>query len=226
MHERRKILVLLLGLYIFLYMLCEACCEYSSIAFTRRVGESCNFELGLWEHGAYKERNIWSQKRMSGFVKRLLLTSWTEREFRKRTRVKYNTFKFLCLRLDPYLRKKETRFRITIPVQEKIKKTLHRLGSANGLQNIWELYEVHKNTLSKIVSKFCRIVRKHLQHVCHAPLHEECPKHHGHKGDPRVIPETYGAVGERAQVILVWVRATGIGNASHPWRLEGTRVRP
>ena len=33
---------------------------------------------------------------------------------------------------------------------------------------------------------------------CRAPLHEECPKYHGHKGDPSVTPEICGAVGERA----------------------------
>ena len=42
-----------------------------------------------------------------------------------------------------------------------------------------------------------------------APLLEECSQHHGHKGDPGVTPGTCGAIGERAQVILVWVRAPG-----------------
>ena len=59
-----------------------------------------------------------------------------------------------------------------------------------------------------------------------APLHKECPQHHGHKGDPIVTPGTCDAVGERAQVILVWVKAPGIGNATHPRRLGDTRVRP
>ena len=52
-----------------------------------------------------------------------------------------------------------------------------------------------------------------------------CPRHHGHKGDPGVTPGTCGAGGERAQVILVWVRAPGVGNASHPRRLGVMRVR-
>jgi hypothetical protein len=43
---------------------------------------------------------------MIGFVDRLLLGSWTENEFRKRTRVTHNTFRFLCERLGPYLKKK------------------------------------------------------------------------------------------------------------------------
>ena len=48
-----------------------------------------------------------------------------------------------------------------------------------------------------------------LSMYCRAPLLEECPQHHGHKGDPGVTPGTCGAIGERAQVILVWVRAPG-----------------
>ena len=62
--------------------------------------------------------------------------------------------------------------------------------------------------------------------ACHAPLLEECPQYHGHLGDPEVTPETCGAIGEKAQVILVWMRAQDVGNASHPQRLGVTRVRP
>ena len=51
---------------------------------------------------------------------------------------------------------------------------------------------------------------------CHAPPHEECSQHHRHKGDPRVTHGACGAISERSQVILVWVRAKGVGNASHP----------
>jgi hypothetical protein len=36
--------------------------------------------------------------------------------------------------------------------------------------------------------------------TCRAPLHKECPKHHGHKGDPGVTPETCGTDGEKAQL--------------------------
>ena len=44
---------------------------------------------------------------------------------------------------------------------------------------------------------------------CRAPLFKECPQHHGHKGDPGVTPRTCGAISERPQVILVWMRALG-----------------
>ena len=56
-------------------------------------------------------------------------------------------------------------------------------------------------------------------------LYEQCSQYHRHKGDPIVTPETCGAIGKRAQMILVWVRALGIENASHSQRLGVTRVR-
>ena len=51
----------------------------------------------------------------------------------------------------------------------------------------------------------------------HAYFHEECLKRQRHKRDPGVTPRTYGAVGEKAQVILVWVRAPGVENAFLLW---------
>jgi hypothetical protein len=47
-------------------------------------------------------------------------------------------------------------------------------------------------------------------YFCRAPPHKECPQHHGHKEDPGVTPETCGAIGERDQVVLMWVRASDV----------------
>ena len=58
--------------------------------------------------------------------------------------------------------------------------------------------------------------RKQMIGPCCAPLHEECLKYLEHTWDPGVTPGTCGAIGERAQMILVWVRAQGVGNTSHP----------
>ena len=61
---------------------------------------------------------------------------------------------------------------------------------------------------------------------CRAPLHEECLKHHGYKGDPGVTAETCGAIGGRVQMILVWMRTLVVRNAFYLRRLKVTRVRP
>ena len=41
-----------------------------------------------------------------------------------------------------------------------------------------------------------------------------------------MMPGTCGAIGKRAQLILVKVRARGVGTASHPRRSGVTRVKP
>jgi len=164
MEERKRRLVLLLGLYMFLYMLVKHVVAIQALILQ---GEWEKFAIlsVVYESMRCRERSIWSQERMYGFVDRLLLGSWTEKEFRKRTRVKYVTFRFLCERLGPYLQKEDTRFRVTVPVQERIAMSLHRLGNGDGLQSIGDLYGVHKSTLSIIVREFCRAVRKHLQPI-------------------------------------------------------------
>jgi len=161
MEERRRRLVLLLGLYMFLYMLVKHVVNIQALLLQGEWEKFAILSL-VYESMGYRERSIWSQERMYGFVERLLLGSWTEKEFRKRTRVSYITFRFLCERLGPYLKKEDTRFRVSVPVQERIAMSLHRLGSGDGLQSIGDLYGVHKSTLSKIVRDFCRVVRKHL----------------------------------------------------------------
>ena len=103
------------------------------------------------------------------------------------------------------------------------------LSHVRSLNDVNDLYiKVQTLVLLKWTPSFMSptYIRNWWQHCCWAPLHEECPKHHGHKGDPRVKLGTCGVIGERAQVIIVWVRASGVKNASHPRRLGVTRVRP
>ena len=64
------------------------------------------------------------------------------------------------------------------------------------------------------------------ERLCRAPLYEEYAQHHEHKGDPGVTLGTCGVIGERAQVILVWVRTPSVENDSHPRRLWFTKVKP
>jgi hypothetical protein len=52
------------------------------------------------------------------------------------------------------------------------------------------------------------------------------PKTPRAQGDQGVTPGTCGADGEKAQVILLWVRAPGVGNASHSQGLGVMRVKP
>ena len=56
-------------------------------------------------------------------------------------------------------------------------------------------------------------------------LYEECTKPHGHMGNLGVTPGICGDVGERAQLIMKWVKAPCVRNGSHSRRLRVTKVR-
>ena len=82
MEERTKTFVLLLGLFMFLYMLVKHVVDIQTL-FLQDEWENFPFLSLIYERMGHKERNIWSQQRMSGFVESLLLELWTGREFRK-----------------------------------------------------------------------------------------------------------------------------------------------
>ena len=127
MKERRRKLVVLLRLYIFLYMLVRNVVGIQTLILQGEWEKYAILSV-VYESIGRKERNTWGQEKMLGFVDRLLLGSWTEKKFRMRTRMTYTTFRFLCERLGPHLKKEDTRFRVSVPVQEMIAMSLHWLG--------------------------------------------------------------------------------------------------
>lgn len=67
------------------------------------------------------------------------------------------------------------------------------------------------------------------KHGIHAQLHIslwKVPETPWIQKDPRMIPIICGTIGEKAYVILVWLRALDIGNTSHPHKLGIMEVRP
>ena len=125
---------MLLGLYMFLYMLVKHVVDIQALILQGDWEKLAILSL-IYDNMGYRKRTIQSQERMIGFVDRLLLGSWTANEFRKRTRMTHNTFRFMCERLGPYLKKK-SQFKVTVPMQDRIVMSLHRLGSGDGLQTI------------------------------------------------------------------------------------------
>ena len=97
MEERKRTFVLLLRLYMFLYMLVKHVVEIQALILQGKWEKLAILSL-VYKNMGYRERCIWSQERMIGFVDRLLLNSWTENEFRKQTRVTINRFIILCVK--------------------------------------------------------------------------------------------------------------------------------
>ena len=89
--------------------------------------------------------------------------------------------------------------------------TMHKLGIPPSFEEMIKILFNNAEvaiSINGIVTDPIKIERG-IRQGCRIPLLEECPQHHGHKGNPGVTPGTCGAIGERAQMILVLVRALG-----------------
>ena len=69
--------------------------------------------------------------------------------FKQKTCVCYNTFKFLCERLGPYLQRKNIQMRETISVESRVAMLLQRFGTVNTLCNVRDIYGVAEIIIKK-----------------------------------------------------------------------------
>jgi hypothetical protein len=164
MEERKRDLVLALGLYMCLYMIVQHVVNMQSLILKGEWEKFAIFSI-LWESMGREERSIWSHARQVGFMDRFLLDSFIERMFKQRTRVNHGTFRFLYEKLGPFLKKKDTRMRATISVETRIAVSLCKLGIGNGLLLVGEVYGIAECRASCIVREFYKVVRKHFLRV-------------------------------------------------------------
>jgi hypothetical protein len=104
-------------------------------------------------------------ERKFDFVDRYFLDSFTEKIFKERTRVSHATFKFLCEKLGPFLKKQQTHFRRPILVKERVAMSLAKPGTGDGLHMVGEVYGVVECTILEIDKEFCKMVRLYLQKI-------------------------------------------------------------
>lgn len=161
MEERKRNLVLILGLYMCVYMLVKHVVDMQVLVLQREWEKLAIFSIFFKSMGRI-EHSIWSKISLFGFIDQLLSGPFTKKEFKSQARVTFGTFRFLYEKLDPFLVKKNTKYRSPIFVENKLAMSLQRLGISDGLQVIGDLYRVAECTVSMIVRDFCRIIRMHL----------------------------------------------------------------
>ena len=78
----------------------------------------------------------------------------------------------------------------------------------------------HRDTISQMRFQFSSQCFHPLVSYCSPPLHEECPKHYEQNGDLEVTLENCVTIGEKAQMILVWVKAPRIWECLLPTEIK------
>ena len=108
--ERRGRILVALALYWCLHMIVQHVLDMHALALNREWENALILSI-CFEGMKISDCSVWAFERNVGFTNRLLLGSYTHKIFKQRIRVCYNTFKFLCERLDPYLQKMNTHMR-------------------------------------------------------------------------------------------------------------------
>jgi hypothetical protein len=106
---------------------------------------------------------VWKFDRLGGYVSQFLLGLYSARMFQDRVRVSRSTFTYLCHLLGPILSKKNKKFRLCIPIEDRISLILHQLGSGDTLLTLADLYGISRPSASIIVRETCERIKKLLQ---------------------------------------------------------------
>ena len=83
--------------------------------------------------------------------------------------------------------------------------------SGNALMPLIQLNATVTNLYEIMFQYFHNIMQNLNLHesMCRMPLFEECSQHYVDKGNSKMMHGTYGAIDERAQVILMSMKAPG-----------------
>jgi hypothetical protein len=84
-----------------------------------------------------------------------IVPDMTERQFKDNFRLQRSTFSALIYHIGPYIQKKDTILRPSIPVQKRIAVALYALGSTSELRTIGNLFGIGKNTAGLLLHEFC-----------------------------------------------------------------------
>lgn len=106
-------------------------------------------------------RSVWVKPK-SGEWWDLIVPQMSSADFKEHFRMTRETFNFIVDELDSALKKKDTRFRPSIPVRKRVGLGIHHLASCEEYRVVAALFGVGKSTACKIVNSFCKAVCKHL----------------------------------------------------------------
>ena len=118
-------------------------------------------------------------------------------KFKEDFRMKPDVFKKLCILL-PSLKKQETNYRDTIPLEKRIAIALYALGSSSEYRTIANLFGVGRTTVGEIVMDFCREVVNKLtdRYLSVFPLSDEKRQELVSGFAEMGFPQCIGAIGK------------------------------
>ena len=96
------------------------------------------------------ERNVWVKERSGYCWDRIVLTSFSDEQWRANFRMSHAMFYYLCNELRPEIIKQDTRFRRAVSVEKRVAITLWRLATNGDYRSVGHMFGVAKGTVCVI----------------------------------------------------------------------------
>ncbi|KAL2089152.1 hypothetical protein ACEWY4_016051 [Coilia grayii] len=112
---------------------------------------------------------IWTHPRTTHWWD-VIVPTFNRRQFVKNFRVSPETFDYMCRRLGPTIGRRDTNYRLCIPVHKRVGMALWKLATNNEYRTISHLFGVGVSTVLNSVRDFCEAVIQVL-----LPLHLPVP---------------------------------------------------
>ena len=119
------------------------------------------FLLLRFSNACVTRRSAWSKYRSQAFFS-IVVSRWTDREWKKNFRVSRITFHFLCRELAPFLTKRHV-VRKPLSVDQRVAMCLWRLGTNVEYRTISHLFGVGLSTVCVAVHEVCNVLVEHFR---------------------------------------------------------------
>lgn len=80
-------------------------------------------------------------------------------------RMSSEDFEYILNRISPFITKKNTKWRQSIPVKERLAVTLRFLATGDSFQSLHYLFKISPQVISRIVPEVCEAIIQDLKHL-------------------------------------------------------------
>ncbi|XP_072023396.1 uncharacterized protein [Amphiura filiformis] len=110
-----------------------------------------------FQEGQHRDRQIWVEHRESNWWEDTVLHP-AYRKWNEDFRMSKACFEHICNQLNPVLRKQDTNWRKSIPVNKRVALTLYRLATNESYRSIGNLFNVARSTACVIFQETCEAI--------------------------------------------------------------------
>lgn len=138
---------------------------------------------------------MWVKPRSNDWWDRVVLTQFTDEDWRENFRMTRASFVTLVSMMAPFISPKPNCVRPPVPLDKRVAIALYKMGSCAEYRVVANQFGIHKSTVKKCVYLFCSaLVKNYLGELVCLPSADEAAAIAGRFEDMCHIPQIFGSI--------------------------------